>query len=456
VSAVVHRTLRRFRRDHDVPGVAVCTFTAAGPDVAVADGVTSSETQHAMTPDTVFRIYSIAKFVTATMIVSLAAEGVLDLDAPIDGYLGGLRRRTGPGSDGTTVRHLLSHRSGLLPDAVLHEGLSRDPGNLAAAVRHDYARTPVLARPGEFYGYSNLGVSVAGLVAQEVTAVPFAELVREKVFRPLGMVRSTHDPAVAMTYPLAQHHLPDGAGLRVDHGAKAGTKHEPSSLCYSTALDMARLGARHLQARAALRQMHVPHADPRLDIDLRYGLGCYLSPEVQGIRQVGHEGFYGGMWAKLVLDPAAGRGVVWLDNRGEELREQRYRAIGELFDGLGRITTSGGADLGLAVESEAVHGEYVRLGAPPLTVTGGSALELTAEGARTILVPHQRAVWRSESRHGPGSPPWGPHAGTDRIALGATAWRDGSVPVVHLNGLPYVRREWRKRLQSRTMARGGG
>jgi CubicO group peptidase (beta-lactamase class C family) len=455
VTEVVRRALRRFRRKHDVPGVVVCTFTAAGPDAAVADGVTSAETQHAMTPETVFRIYSIAKFVTATMIVSLAADGVLDLDAPVDGYLGGLRRRTGTGSDGTTLRHLLSHRSGLLPDAVVHDGLSRDPGGLAAAVRHDYARTPVLARAGEFYGFSNLGVSLAGLVAQEVTGLPFAEVVRQRVFEPLGMGHSTHDPAVAMTYPLAQHHLPGETGLRVDHGAKAGAKHEPSSLCYSTALDLARLGAHHLRARTELGQMHLPHADPRLDVDLRYGLGCTLSPAVQGIRQIGHEGSSGGMWAKLVIDPAAGRGVVWLDNRGEELREQRYRTIRELFDGLGRTDAAGGVSgfgLGLAVEPEAVHGEYVRTGAPPLTVAGRAELELTADRDRAVLVPHQRAVWRSADRYGPGAPPWGPHAGTDRIVLGVTAWRDGSVPVVHLNGLPYVRQEWRKRLRSRTSA----
>jgi CubicO group peptidase (beta-lactamase class C family) len=393
VTEVVRRALRRFRRKHDVPGVVVCTFTAAGPDVAVADGVTSAETQHAMTPETVFRIYSIAKFVTATMIVSLAADGVLDLDAPVDGYLGGLRRRTGTGGDGTTLRHLL----------------------------------------------------------------PFAEVVRQRVFEPLGMGHSTHDPAVAMTYPLAQHHLPGETGLRVDHGAKAGAKHEPSSLCYPTALDLARLGAHHLRARTELGQMHLPHADPRLDVDLRYGLGCALSPAVQGIRQIGHEGSSGGMWAKLVIDPAAGRGVVWLDNRGEELREQRYRTIRELFDGLGRTDAAGGVSgfgFGLAVEPEAVHGEYVRIGAPPLTVAGRAELELTADRDRAVLVPHQRAVWRSVDRYGPGAPPWGPHAGTDRIVLGATAWRDGSVPVVHLNGLPYVRQEWRKRLRSRTTGAG--
>ncbi|MBE8522431.1 hypothetical protein ILP97_33915 [Amycolatopsis sp. H6(2020)] len=145
--------------------------------------------------------------------------------------------------------------------------------------------------------------------------------------------------------------------------------------------------------------------------------------------------------------------MVWLDNRGEELREERYRLLRELFDGLGRTDAAGGA-FGLAVETEAVHGEYVRTGAPTLTVTGGAELELTADRDRTVLVPHQRAVWRSAERHGPGAPPWGPHAGTDRIVLGATAWRDGSVPVVHLNGLPYVRREWRKRLRTRASAVG--
>jgi hypothetical protein len=199
-------------------------------------------------------------------------------------------------------------------------------------------------------------------------------------------------------------------------GCRRGRARAVVALLFA-ALDLARLGAHHLRARTELGQMHLPHADPRLDVDLRYGLGCSLSPAVRGIRQIGHEGSFGGMWAKLVVDPAAGRGVVWLDNRGEELREQRYRTIRELFDGLGRTDAPGGVSgfgLGLAVEPEAVHGEYVRTGAPP----------------------------------------WGPHAGTDRIVLGVTAWRDGSVPVVHLNGLPYVRQEWRKRLRSRTTGAG--
>ncbi|KFZ82020.1 hypothetical protein ED92_17465 [Amycolatopsis sp. MJM2582] len=451
MDADIRECLSRFRREHDVPGVAVCSFTAAGPGVAVADGVTSVETGHAMTPDTVFRIYSITKMLTATVLVTLADEGVLDLDRPVDDYVPGLRRRTGEGTGGATLRHLLSHRSGLLPDAVTHEGLSRDPAGLAEAVRRDYARTPVLTGPGQFYGYSNLGVSLAGLVAQEVTGTPFAELMRQRLFEPAEMTRSTHDPMVAMTHSLAQHHVRSGAALRVEHDARAGTKHEPSSLCYSTVVDMARFGALHL--RGGLETMHTPHSDPRLDIDLRYGLGCYLTPETGGVRQIGHEGFLGGMWAKLILDPARGRGVVWMDNRGEELRERRYEVMASLFDGLGRIEDSDTDPRPDAVAARALPGEYVRAGAPTLNVSrgGDEDLELRSQEECARLAPHLGGVWRSPARFDPGAPPWGPHAGTRRIALGATVSGDGSVPVVHLNGLPYVRREWRDRLRDRRM-----
>ncbi|MEV7552164.1 serine hydrolase domain-containing protein [Amycolatopsis sp. NPDC089917] len=452
----VRDSLRRFRQEHDVPGVAVCSFTAAGPDVAVADGVTSVETGHAMSPDTVFRIYSITKMLTATVLVTLAAEGVLDLDRPVDDYVPGLRRRTGEGTGGATLRHLLSHRSGLLPDAVTHDGLSRDPAGLAEAVRRDYARTPVLTSPGQFYGYSNLGVSLAGLAAQEITGTPFAELMRQRLFAPTEMTRSTHDPMVAMTHSLAQHHLRTSAGLRVEHDARAGTKHEPSSLCYSTVVDMARFGALHL--RSGLEAMHKPHSDPRLDIDLRYGLGCYLTPESGGVRQIGHEGFLGGMWAKLILDPARGRGVVWMDNRGEELRERRYETMASMFDGLGRIEESGTDTRADLVTARDLPGEYVRTGAPTLKVSGDGEndLELRSQEERARLTPYLGGVWRSSARFDPGAPPWGPHAGTRRIALGTTVLDDGSVPVVHLNGLPYVRREWRDRVRDRRLDRVTG
>src|SRR6185369_17841549 len=88
-------------------------------------------------------------------------------------------------------------------------------------------------------------------------------------------------------------------------------------------------------AGGALLPLRRPHADVRLDVDLRYGLGLYLGPWDDGVARFGHEGFYDGMWCKLLCVPAAGVGLVWADNRGEELREARYAVIDDILAGLG-------------------------------------------------------------------------------------------------------------------------
>jgi CubicO group peptidase (beta-lactamase class C family) len=445
--ARIRSALDEFRHRHRVPGVAVCTFTSAGPRCAVGSGVASLESpDQVVTPDTVFRIYSVTKLLTGTLVVALASNGLLKLDAPVNQSLPELRVRGAADDGGVTLRHLLSHQAGWLPDSVRHDGFDRNADSLERTVLRSAARMPMLASPGTVYSYSNLGASLAGVVAQRVVGEPFGELIAERLYAPLGMTRTTHDPAVAMTFPLAQHHVLDARGdLRVAHGARQAVAHEPASQCYSTATDMARFGALHLGgARAVMPaswtgRMHRVHSDPRLDVDLRYGLTCYLGPPVAGVRQVGHEGFLDGMWVKLVLDPARDFGVVWLDNRGEELREHRYRVLAELFGGLGHTPADVDRPHG-SITADRVAGTYYRVGAEPLAVTAeGEDVVVSASCRRLPLVPGPAGTWVSRTEHGPGSPPWGPHAGSRRVCLGATAGPDGDIAFVHLNGLPYAR-----------------
>ncbi|MFB0840137.1 serine hydrolase domain-containing protein [Arthrobacter sp. E44] len=447
----VRGALRQYRETNDVPGAVLCAFTSAGEILAVGDGTTSIESpEQRMTPETVFRMYSVAKMMTATMIVSLASEGVLDLDELSDRYVEGIRRRSSTCSDGTTLRHLLSHQSGLLPDAVIHEGLGRDPDGLAASVIRDYRRTPVIAPPGHVYGYSNLGVSLAGLAAERVTGVPFEQLMAETVFIRFGMLRSFHDPVIAMTYPLAQHHIRQNGRLRVVHDAKAGSKLTPSSLCFTTVSDLALFGSVHLRTAlegsqmSPLRQMHSPHSSPRLDVDIQYGLGTYLYPHQGGFRPFGHEGFYDGMWVKLFIDPSRDLGVVWMDNRGEELREERYSVIDKLFDGLGRSKAPEDDTAQRETQAQAprMAGQYSRTGAAPLSVVPDEdCLLVASDGQQMALEAYGRNVWRSKFDCEPSGAPWGPHSGTKRICLGSGPGPDpdGQVSVVHLNGLPYKR-----------------
>ncbi|HEX5116504.1 MAG TPA: serine hydrolase domain-containing protein [Pseudonocardiaceae bacterium] len=436
----VRAALDEFRRRHRVPGVALCAFTSEGPRYAIGSGTASTESGAPVTPDTMFRIYSLTKLLTGSAVVTLAAEGLVKLDAPINQYLPELRVRGSADDGGITLRHLLSHHAGWLPDSVRHDGLERDAGGLERNVLNEVARMPRLAAPGELYSYSNLGVSLAGLIGQRIGGEPFGEFMRDRLYRPLEMANTTHDPAVAMTYPLAQHHiLTEHGDLGVAHDARHAVKHEPASQCYSTVVDIGRFGAAHLGgagwllSRNWLGQMHQPHVNPHLDVDIRYGLTCYLGPAVDGMRLVGHEGFLDGMWIKLVLDVGKDVGVVWMDNRGEELREQRYELLGELFDGLGR-TPTGTAPHGPITATE-VTGDYYRVGAESVAVRAdGDALAVTSGSKHARLVPGPSGTWVSPDEHGPSTAPWGPHAGSRRICLGVT---DESL--VHLNGLPYLR-----------------
>ncbi|WP_327000849.1 beta-lactamase family protein [Dactylosporangium sp. NBC_01737] len=431
--------LDEFRARHQVPGVAVATFDLDGPQQTVARGVRSAEEPGAaMRPDTLFRVYSVAKSLTGTLATMLAEDGVVDLDQPVVETLPRFRLRGGSGTGDVTLRHLLSHRAGFIPDAVSHEHCGRDPEAIAAAATGEPPRTPLVGRPGQVYSYSNLGFIVAGHVLETRAGVAFATLFQDRVTRPLGMHRTTHDPAVAMTYPLLQHH-PAGA-LRVGHQPWVAAKHAPSSQCWSTVQDMARFGAMHLAGGAAALRQRRPHADVRLDVDLRYGLGLYLGPRDGEEVRFGHEGFYDGMWCKLVCVPAAGVGLVWADNRGDELRDARYRVIEQIL-GVGPGDWSRHHETPQPQRTPPPDGRYERpaSGAALHIRSGDDGIRLHTEGRELVLDPVATDVWATTAdEHA--RPPWRTHAGSRRVSVGAVRGEPGGeVGHILLNGLPYRR-----------------
>jgi CubicO group peptidase (beta-lactamase class C family) len=443
--------LDEYRHEHHVPGVAVATFDASGPTDTAASGLTSlDEPDRPLRPDTVFRIWSVTKTLTATLAAALAGDGVLDLDEPVTETLPEFRLRGRAGSAEVTLRHLLSHRAGFIPDAVSHERGSRDPSAIEATAAAEPPRTPLVGRPGQVYSYSNLGFIVAGHVIQVRAGRPFGQIWDERLGRPLGMERTTHDPAVAMTYPLLQHHVGDPAALRVGHLPWLAAKHAPSSQCWSTVTDMARLGALHLADGAGpagplageldIRQQRRPHADVRLDIDLRYGLGLYLGPWDGDQARFGHEGFYDGMWCKLLCVPAAGVGLVWADNRGEELREARYRVIDEILAGLG-VAPGRWQRTDDSADPDGVEGAYERpaSGAGLRLEYRAGRLLVQAADRHVALDPVAADVWATPADDR-ARPPWRAHAGSRRISVGAVRDEPGATAChVLLNGLPYRR-----------------
>jgi serine-type D-Ala-D-Ala carboxypeptidase len=144
----------------------------------------------------IYDLASLTKVVgTTTAAMVLFDQGRLDLEAPVSTYLPAF---SGGWKDSVTVRHLLTHRSGL--------PAGRDLWRIARTA--DEARAAVLAtnlecRPGQCYIYSDLGADVLGFVVEAIAGESLDNFLHDKVFEPLGMTDTFFRPADSLTYRIA-------------------------------------------------------------------------------------------------------------------------------------------------------------------------------------------------------------------------------------------------------------
>ena len=166
-----------------VPGASVIVIRDGAAVLARSYGLADLETHVAVDARTNFRLASLTKQFTATAALLLVKEGRLSLDDRVRDILPELPIH----SAGVTVRHLLTHTSGLwayedfVPDsqtAQVHDG--DVPGLLAHADR-------LYFEPGSTYRYSNTGYALLALVVERRSGRPFARFLRERIFAPLGM-----------------------------------------------------------------------------------------------------------------------------------------------------------------------------------------------------------------------------------------------------------------------------
>jgi CubicO group peptidase (beta-lactamase class C family) len=326
-----------------VPGLAVAIVR--GEEIAYAHGfgVTSVEDGGLpVTPQTLFRIGSITKGLTATATMRLVEAGQLDLDRPVSQYVPWLTFSRPGAHEQISMRLLLSHSAGL-PTSYIPFG-RRDPAGLEAHIRDDVQRYPFVAPPGKLYNYSNPGVRLAGYILQAVTGRPYTELMQDLVFDPLEMGRTTFDPLVAMTYPLAQSHDRNDDGmLAVQHRFAESTGGYPSGMAISTAVDLAhyavmhmnrgRFRGRQLLSPASVAEMQAVQADTYTAAGGGYGLALHVDG-YKGLRRVSHEGSISTFGTILAMVPDAGVAVVVLFNRAPGFWTRARTIVDQILDGL--------------------------------------------------------------------------------------------------------------------------
>jgi DNA-binding MurR/RpiR family transcriptional regulator/CubicO group peptidase (beta-lactamase class C family) len=309
-------------------GGVVFSQAAVGQAVRYADGVGTplpEDEQIAMRTDTIFDLASLTKLFTTTLLLGLVDGGALSLDAPIHPHLptfaSGIRRSV-------SMRHLLTHTSGL--PALLN--LWTDWSDVAAR-RAAVLGVPLERSPGAAFSYSDLGFIVAGFLAEEITGMSLAELVSERVCRPLGMTDTGFLPAAASRDRIAATEDEAYAG----RGMLRGSVHDENAWSlggavghagvFGTAGDLARLGEAlrlggaldgvRILKEETVGEMLRDQLPDWIDPGFRQGLGVRITDPasmgpLSGPRTVGHTGFTG---TSLVIDRDGGRVVVLLTNR---------------------------------------------------------------------------------------------------------------------------------------------
>jgi CubicO group peptidase (beta-lactamase class C family) len=294
------------------PGVAVAVVRGDRVIYAQGFGVASAEIKTAVTPDTLFQIGSATKMLTAAALMSAHAAKSIDVDAPVSRYVGGLQPCVGA----PTLRQLLSHTGGLMdePDEFGPQG---EEG--LAAYPRTWTTEYCLLRPGRAFSYSNSGFALAGLALQEADKKPFADVMRARIFDPLGMTRTTFRPTDAMTWPLAIGHRRDNAGaFSAVRPLPNDARLWPAGTVYSSAQEMARFviallndgkvdGKQALPAGLASTVRTAVATIPTTGE--QYGLGQFLTE-----RTFGHGGTMTGYTAQVGIDHVTGVGVVVLSN----------------------------------------------------------------------------------------------------------------------------------------------
>jgi D-alanyl-D-alanine carboxypeptidase len=191
--ARLHHALDILTHRDGFPGALVQVRDAHGRRWTATSGVAELGSPRPMPPNGRFRIGSTTKTFVATVVLQLAAEHHIRLDAPVERYLPGLVR--GHGNDGRaiTVRQLLQHTSGL-PDYIDDLPLTGEQF-VADRFRHYQPRQlvalalqhPPLFAPSTTWSYSNTNYILAGLLIEQVTGHPYGEEITQRILRPLHL-----------------------------------------------------------------------------------------------------------------------------------------------------------------------------------------------------------------------------------------------------------------------------
>jgi CubicO group peptidase (beta-lactamase class C family) len=317
-------------RDSAFPGAVVVVGTAGGAVLTASAGQIDWKQSPEPSDSTLWDMASLTKVVGLTSAMMLLVERrQVDLDAPVARYI---TEFTGPAKDAVTVRHVLTHTSGLPAWRPLYKEAEGPTEALALAIA-----TPLDTTPGIRMVYSDLGAIILGEVVARASGQPFEAFLRDQVFMPLGMRETMYRPPehlrerIAPTEidPWRQRHL---RGEVHDENAFALGGVSSHAGLFSTASDLVRLARMYLSGGVLDGRQFVSAAtidtftavqNPGLShraLGWETPNGNNSAGRLMSPRSFGHTGFTG---TSFWVDRERGVFVILLSNRVNPTREHR-------------------------------------------------------------------------------------------------------------------------------------
>ena len=381
-----------------VPGATLGILRAGDANtqdelVEAAYGTLNADTGIETTTDSLFQIGSITKVWTSTVLMQLVDEGLLDLDAPVVTVLPELRLTDPDVTARVTVRHLLTHTSGIDGDVFTDTGRGDDCLEKYVALLADVRQNHPL---GATMSYCNAGFVLAGRVIEKLTGATWDAAMRERLFTPLGLRHTVTLPEEALLFRTAVGHV-ETDPLTTARAWGIPRSQGPAGVICASAADVLAFARMHLSgglaadgtrilsaaSAQAMTEFQVELPDKLTHRD-SWGLG-WMRFGWGGQRLIGHDGGTIGQAAFLRMLPGAGLAVVLLTNGGQtgDLYQELYREIFAELAGVHVPSPPTPSATPAEVDGQRYAGVYERTGQRLEVLADGDGLLLRS----TILGP---------------------------------------------------------------------
>jgi CubicO group peptidase (beta-lactamase class C family) len=338
VESNINRLVANEMVDLHEPSLAIAVVSDGELVFAKGYGLADVENEVPATADTVYRIASLSKSITATGAMQLVEKHALNLDAPLQMYCPAFPVKQWP----ITVRDVLTHQSGIRHYKNEEESVNtRHYASINEALTQDFAKDPLLFQPGTKFNYSSYGYIVLGCVMEGASGVAYSEYMRESIFGPAGMSSTRLDDVFAIIPHRARGYSVDKDGKLKNAILLDVSNKPPGSGINSSARDLGRfmvaLFGGKLVLAATWAQMITPAAT-RDGQSTIYGFGWFVGGPLgtyRGLREVGHGGDVQGFASVLYALPDKKFAVAVLSNGESEKASVEFIALARrLYDAI--------------------------------------------------------------------------------------------------------------------------